>query len=264
MNKTFNFLICALIVGCGTSSDSSSASSGANSSFSQSDLGGIWVGKLTPENPNDKFRLFYFEAAANGEVAEAADSIGNEWYDINTTISADLLSSGELSMDFSSDSGMKKLHMDGHMTNSMSNIKGSYNYQNLHGVSAVGSFELVLSGGVEQFTNIDFSGSWSGGFGIGRLHNERLLTFEVDQTGHVVSGSLINTISGDEIHHYSAGSGNFEIEDTANGRINNFVLVADDGAIAECSFLLVDIDLELIAGVGTDSEVGAAVIEVRR
>jgi hypothetical protein len=117
---------------------------------------------------------------------------------------------------------------------------------------------------VEQFTNIDFSGSWSGGFGIGRLHNERLLTFELDQTGHVVSGSLINTISGDEIHHYSAGSGNFEIEDTANGRINNFVLVADDGAIAECGFLLVDIDLELIAGVGTDSEVGAAVIEVRR
>jgi hypothetical protein len=264
MKHSLIFLLCALIVSCGASSDSSSSSSSANSSFSQSDLSGTWVGKLTPDNPNDKFRLLYFEATANGEVAEAADSVGNEWYNINATISADLLSNGELIMDFSSDSGPKKLHMEGNMTNSMSSIQGSYNYENLFGVSAVGTFELVLSGGVDQFTNIDFSGSWSGGFGIGHLHNERLLTFELDEAGHVVSGSLINTVTGDEIHHYSAGSGNFEIEDTINGRINNFVLVADDGAIAECGFLLVDIDLELIAGVGTDSEVGAAVIEVRR
>ena len=137
MKHSLIFLLCVLIVSCGASSDSSSSSSGANSSFSQSDLSGTWVGKLTPDNPNDKFRLLYFEATANGEVAEAADSVGNEWYNINATISADLLSNGELIMDFSSDSGPKKLHMEGNMTNSMSSIRGSYNYENIFGLSAV-------------------------------------------------------------------------------------------------------------------------------
>jgi hypothetical protein len=99
---------------------------------------------------------------------------------------------------------------------------------------------------------------------VGRLHNQRLLTFELDQAGNVVSGTLMNTVTGEEIHHYSAGAGSFSVDNTMSGRINNFVLVADDGSFAECDFLLVDIDLELIAGIGTDSEVGAAVIEVRR
>jgi hypothetical protein len=273
MNRPFNFFLCALVIGCDAFSDSASSdgppsnssnSSSSNGVFSQSDLGGIWVGRLTPNDPSDRARLFCFDAASNGEVEEASDSVGNEWYNQNSNISANLLSSGELTMELSSDSGTKKLHMEGYMTNSMSSLQGVYNYENFYGVSVVGSFELILSGGAEQFANIDFSGTWSGGFGIGKRLNQRLLTFELDQTGSVISGSLTNTITGDEIHHYSEGSGSFAIDNTVSGRIDDFVLVADDGSIAECGFLMVDADMELISGVGTDSEVGAAVIEVRR
>lgn len=263
-----------VVASCGASSDiassesnsgsNSGSSSGSNSGFSESDLGGIWIGRLTPNNINDKLLLFYLNVADDGLVINAADSVGNEWEGINSSILVNFLSSGNLSMDFFSDLGTNKLHMQGQMTDSMTSIEGDYDSINLAGDSVAGSFELILSSGDEQFANIDFSGIWEGGFGIGRRQNERLLTFELDQAGQVISGSLVNTSDGEEIHHYSAGAGSFAIDDTVNGRIDNFVVVADDGAIAECYFLLVDIDLGLIAGVGTDSELGAAVIEVRR
>lgn len=265
MKHTISLMLCVAAMSCVASSDSSpSASGGASGGYAQSDLSGSWIGKLTPADPSEQFRLFYFNAAVDGLVSEAADSVGHEWHDVNANIVADLLASGELSMSLSLNLGLKKLQLHGQMTDSMANINGEYQYSNVHGVSVNGAFELHLSEGDDYFTNLDYSGSWSGGFGVGRLHNQRLLTFELDQAGNVVSGTLMNTVTGEEIHHYSAGSGNFSVDNAMNGRIDNFVLVGDDGSFAECDFLLVDINLELIAGIGTDSEVGAAVIEVRR
>jgi hypothetical protein len=258
-------VLCSLAISCGkTTEGSSSASSGAQNNYSLSDLGGSWVGRLIPVDPSKRVRLFYFTAGSAGAVANAADSVGNQWHDFDSSIVVDFLSNGELDMTLSAPIGQKKLRLQGNMARAMTSITGDYVYENFGGVAHVGSFEIHLSTGNEYFTGLDFSGAWSGGFGIGHRQNERLLTFELNESGQVTSGSLINTLTGEEIHHYSPGAGNFGIDNTANGRIDNFALVADDGSIAECDYLLVAIDLELIAGVGIDSEVGEAIIEVRR
>ena len=266
MNKLIYFSLLALAISCGAASDSSSSGSSGSSGgtgFAPSDLGGSWLGRLTPSDPKNHEILFYFKADANGDISVAADSRGNEWAAINASIEADFLSDGKLAMDFFSSAGINKLHMEGQMDGSMSAIDGSYLYLDLMGESVEGSFEIILSIGDEEFLGIDLSGSWSGGFGVGRRQNERVLSFELDQTGQVVTGSLMGA-DGIEIHSYSAGAGNFLIDNTTIGRIDDFELTADDGAIASCDFLLVDFNLGLIAGVGSDTEVGDAVVAVRR
>lgn len=266
MNSHILFLLCVLVAGCGTVSDSSSGSSnsGATGSFSQSDLGGDWLGRLTPDHPGEDARLFYFSAAANGDVEEAADSVANKWFASDANIEQEFLSSGKLLMRFSYAVGPRKLRLRGSMNNSRNIILGEYSYENNTGVWIVGTFELMRSSGENQFKNIDLSGSWSDGMGVNGQHRERLLTFELDQEGNVISGLLVNTITGFIIHEYSAGAGSFVVSDTATGRINDFHLVADDGSIASSGFLLVDIDLGFIAGTCIDSDAGVAVIQVRR
>ena len=266
MNKLIYISLFALVISCGAASDSGSSGSSGSSGgtgFAPSDLGGSWVGRLTPSDPNNHEILFYFNADTNGDILAAADSRGNEWASVNASIEADFLSDGRLAMDFFSDAGINKLHMEGQMTGSMSTINGSYQCLDLMGEIVEGSFEILLSIGDEEFRGIDLSGSWAGGFGVGRRENERVLSFELDQAGQVVAGALIGA-DGTEIHSYSAGAGNFLIDNTTIGRIDDFELTADDGAIASCDFLLVDFNLEFIAGVGSDTEVGDAVIAVRR
>ena len=273
MNKLIYFSLFALVISCGAASDSSDSGSGSGSGsgsesgsesgFSPSDLGGSWVGRLTSSDPNNHEILFYFNADTNGDILAAADSRGNEWASVNAGIEADFLADGKLAMDFLTDAGISKLHMEGQMTGSMSTIDGSYIYQDVLGENVEGSFEIMLSIGDEEFRGIDLSGAWEGGFGVGRRNNERVLSFELDQTGQVVTGSLMGA-DGIEIHSYSAGAGNFLIDNTTIGRIDDFELTADDGAIASCDFLLIDFNLGFIAGVGSDTEVGDAVVAVRR
>jgi hypothetical protein len=267
MHKLIYFsLFTLLAISCGAASDNGSSGSSGSSGgtgFAPSDLGGSWLGRLTPADPKNHEILFYFKADTNGNISLAADSRGNEWVAANAGIEADFFSDGKLAMDFFSGAGTNKLHMEGQMAGSMSTIDGSYLYLDRMGESVEGSFEIMLSIGDEEFLGIDLSGSWSGGFGVGRRHNERVLSFELDQTGQVVTGSLMGA-DGIEIHSYSAGAGNFLIDNTTIGRIDDFELTADDGAIASCDFLLVDFNLGLIAGVGSDTEVGDAVVAVRR
>ncbi|MFT7517693.1 MAG: hypothetical protein ACI84O_001491 [Myxococcota bacterium] len=265
MKNLHVFFPCLLALGCGAATDTpSSASSGAASSFNQTDLTGSWVGQLTPDDASMSQRLFYFTADADGNAKCAADSIGNEWDLSDSAIVSDLLSDGELAMEINPHSGMKHMQLHGQMSKSLTQTSGTYAFKNAVGELLSGTFSLSLAPDSEYFSELDYSGTWAGGFGVGRRQNERLLTFELSESGEVVSGELVNTVTGDLIHSYSAGAGSFILDDTTVGRINNFVLVADDGAIATCDFLLVGVDLELIAGVGIDSEVGEAMIEIRR
>ena len=266
MSRLIYFSLFALAISCGAASDSGSSGSSGSSGgtgFAPSDLGGAWVGRLTPDDPNNHEILFYFNADTNGDVSGAADSRGNEWASVNASIEAEFLSDGKLSMDYFSGAEVNKLHMEGQMADSMRSIDGSYIYQDVLGESVEGLFEMTLSRGSAEFLGIDLSGSWAGGFGVGRRHNERVLSFVLDETGQVVTGSLMGA-DGTEIHSYSAGAGNFLIDNTTIGRIDDFELTADDGAIASCDFLLIDFNLGFIAGVGSDTEVGDAVVAVRR
>lgn len=266
------FSLCLLALGCGADTSvsapgSSSGSGGTQVSFEQSDLNGSWVGRLIPDvtptdaTPSDV--LFYFTADEMGYAELAADSLGNEWFPDDILVS-DLLVDGELAIDINPNVGLKRMQLHGEMSDSMTELSGEYMFNSASGAQISGAFTLSLASDAEYFSELDYSGVWAGGFGVGHRQNERVLTFELSESGLVVSGELVNTVTNEIIHTYSASSGNFALDNTTVGRINNFVIVADDGSIATCDFLLVARDLELIAGVGTDSEVGEAMIEIRR
>ncbi len=257
----------ALSIGCGTgSSDNSSDGNNttAESGFSQSDIAGHWVGTLSPYDPEKEQRLFYVCADQNGNLVESVDSMANQWYEYDATLGVEMKSSGELLLSMLSNFNDKNLLLHGKMSRAMNRIVGEYEFSTLTGQFVTGYFEMYNSDNIDVFSNFDFSGSWSGGFGIGRLKNKRLLTFNLDEYGNVLSGTLVNTETGNLIHNYSAGAGQLVIDDIDTGKIRNFTVVADDGAIAECEYLLVDINQDFIAGTGIDSVVGAAMIEIRR
>ena len=115
MSRLIYFSLFALAISCGAASDSGSSGSSGSSGgtgFAPSDLGGAWVGRLTPDDPNNHEVLFYFNADTNGDVSGAADSRGNEWASINASIEAEFLSDGKLSMDYFSGAEVNKLHME--------------------------------------------------------------------------------------------------------------------------------------------------------
>ncbi|MDP6963152.1 MAG: hypothetical protein QGF46_03200 [Planctomycetota bacterium] len=264
--RYLSFVLCLLLLpACGDSGASSgSSSSGASGSYAQSDLGGYWIGRLSPYEIGDDERLFYFQADENGNVFSAADSVGNQWDIPSSNISAALLANGNLNMSLGSLASLKKLHLTGIIKPALNEIEGEYAYENVAGIAATGHFVLVNNSAPDLFADIDFEGAWSGGFGVGHRDNERTLSFELDSDGKVISGELFNNKTLETIHSYSFGAGSFSLDDLTVGRIDNFVLVADDGSIATCDFLLVSAEGDLISGVGIDSEVGEAIIYVRR
>lgn len=265
---TWAALICLLSFSCAHSGPATVSAGGSTSSgstnFAIEDLDGDWVGTLSPDSSVvDPFN-FYFSSAAGGVVSEAADSKSNQWLDIDSQIVANLLTDGEVFIEFDSMMQQSRLLLEGNMNEAMNELSGTYEYVNYYDITANGTFLLARSTGVDFFDGLDFSGTWTGGLGIGVNENKRQVTFVLDSNGDVISGEMTNYVSGLVLHSYSAGAGSFAITNTATGRIDGMTLVADDGAIAEFDTLLVDRDLTLIGGVGTDTDYGVGFLEVRR
>jgi hypothetical protein len=272
-------LACMLSFSCAHSGPAEVASGGEDpggggvdspgtSVYSLGDLEGDWVGTLDP-NPNLLHPFnFYFSADDMGSVSEGADSKGNEWLasDGTALIMSNILSAGQFFVEFNSMIFQKDLRLEGKMNDDRDELTGVYEYINQYGFPIYGTFILALSKGLDYFENIDFSGTWSGGFGVGIHGNKRQLTFDLDSDGSVISGSMTNISDGHELHHYSAGAGSFGgiNLNRATGRIDDFELTADDKSVATCDFLLLGHALTLIGGTGVDSDVGAGIIEIRR
>ena len=260
--------ICLLGVSCAhsvaTKVDSGGAGAGGTVGYTIGDLDGDWVGVLYP-NPHVLDPLnFYFRSANSGIVSEAADSKANQWLAEDSLITTDVLSSGAIMLEFNSLIEQNRLYLEGSMSAAMNELTGDYQYVNHYGIPLHGAFILTRSTGDDYFAGLDYSSSWSGGFGVGHNENKRQLAFVLDGDGSVISGSMTNIVTGYEIHHYSVGAGSFAATNTAVGRIDDITLTADDGAIAICDFLLLDHELTLIGGTGVDSDVGEGTIEIRR
>jgi hypothetical protein len=269
MNQFFCFLLFGLVVSCAhpvsaKADAGGSTGAGGTEGYTITDLDGDWVGVLYPNaNVLEPFN-FYFSAADSGIVSEAADSKGNQWLSADSLLTANILNDGRMMVEFDSKIGRNRLYLEGEMSTAMNELTGDYEYVNQYGIPIRGTFILARSTGEDYFAGIDYSGSWSGGFGIGHNENMRQLAFELDSDGLVVSGSMTNRVTGHELHHYSVGSGSFAATNTTIGRIDSFELIADDGAIAICDFLLLDHELTLVGGTGVDSDVGEGTIGIRR
>jgi len=246
--------------------DSGGAGAGGTEGYTINDLDGDWVGILYPNaNVLEPFN-FYFSAADSGIVSEAADSKGNQWLSADSLLTADILNDGRMMVEFNSMIEQNRLYLEGNMSTAMNELTGDYEYVNQYGIPIHGTFILARSTGNDYFADIDYSGSWSGGFGVGHNENMRQLVFVLDSDGTVIHGTMTHAVTGHEIHRYSVGSGGFGGSNLnkAIGRIDGFSLKADDGAIAICDFLLLDHELTLVGGTGTDSDVGEGTIEIRR
>jgi hypothetical protein len=273
-------LACMLSFSCahsgtaaGTSGGTGTGTGSASGGYLPSDLDGDWVGVLYPNaNVLNPFN-FYFSAADSGIVSEAADSKGNEWLLEDSRLTAEIDSAGRIMADFDSEIKENRLYLTGRMSVAMNELTGDYEYANKFGIAITGTFILARSTGNDYFADLDYSGIWSGGFGVGYHENMRQLDFVLEADGTVISGSMTNrTNNGTPRHEYSEGSGNFSATRTNIGRIDGidsegnkiFVLTADDGSQATVDFLLIDHELTRIGGEGHDRDVGYGTIEISR
>lgn len=262
---------CMLSFSCAHSGSSAGGSGGAGpgageGGYTISDIDGDWVGVLYPNSHVlDPFN-FYFSSADSGIVSEAADSKGNQWLAVDSLLTLNILNSGRMVAEFNSMIQENRLYLEGNMSAAMNEITGDYEYVNNNGIPVGGTFILSRSTGNDYFSGMDYSGSWSG-FVVGHHYQNmrQPVTFILDNDGSVLYGSMTHQVTGHEIHHYSVGAGSFGINlNTTTGRIDNFELHADDGAIATCDFLLLDHELTLIGGIGIDSDIGEGTMEITR
>ncbi|MDP6963151.1 MAG: hypothetical protein QGF46_03195 [Planctomycetota bacterium] len=262
------FSLCLLGASCAHSGASTASTggtgAGASGGFNIDHLDGDWVGTMYPNSGVlDPFN-FYFSAENGGLVSEAADSQGSEWLAIDSDFVTNMLSSGRFMLRCDSMISVNRLLLDGDMDDTMNQLTGEYEYVNNYGIPIRGNFILERSTGPDYFAEVDYSGVWEGGFGVGRNENKRQLDFVIDSDGTVISGTMTNIVTGYQLHHYSAGSGTFQVTNQAVGRIDNMTLVADDGSIAVFDYLLINRDLTLIGGQGVDQLVGSGMVEIRR
>jgi hypothetical protein len=247
--------------GAGSTGGSGSTGGGGHT---LSDLDGEWVGVLYPDSNVLDPVNFYFISADGGVVSDGADSKGNRWLAEDSEITDAMLSSGRMMVKFNSMISVSRLFLDGNMNPAMNELVGDYEYLKAYGLPIHGTFILSRSTGEDHFADLDYAGSWSGGFVMGENENMRQLEFVLAADGTVIAGSMTHRVTGHEIHHYSLGAGSFAATNTRVGRIDSLVLTADDGSIAECDFLLLDHELTLVGGAGVCSQHGEGRVEIIR
>jgi hypothetical protein len=193
------------------------------------------------------------------------DSKGNRWQAEDSQITAEMLPSGRMMVKFKSDIVISNLRLDGNMSPAGNELTGTYQYSNIYGIPVRGTFILVRSTGEDYFADLDFTGSWSGGFGVGSGENMRQLKFDLSADGTVISGEMTNRVNGRVIHKYLMGAGSFGLNlNTRTGLVEGFELTDENGEIAVADFLLLDHELTLVGGVGVDSLVGEGRVEIIR
>ncbi|MDA0666811.1 MAG: hypothetical protein O3A95_00105 [Planctomycetota bacterium] len=234
----------------------------ATITFDLSNLEGDWVGQLIPDNLARPERNFYVRIAA-GAVTEAADSLGNEWKGANSTRTLDFSEAGVMQTIMESTVFTNTMVMDAQMDDAMSTLTGTFSHLAPDGALIEGSFVLVHSIGSGHFPDSLISGVWDG-FGANEMAKRRTFTATLDTDGTVLSGEIRRPDNDELIHSYATGSGVFAYSDSAIGRIDDVVILGDDGSTLTFVYLLVDEEGSLLGGPGFDSQLGAGVVELNR
>lgn len=235
---------------------------GAAITFSLANLEGDWVGQLIPDNLARPERNFYVRIAA-GTVTEAADSLGNEWKGANSARSLEFSEAGVMQSIMESNILTNNMVIDAQMDDAMSTLTGTFSHLAPDGALIEGSFVLVHSVGAGHFPDSLISGVWDG-FGANEMAKRRTFTATLAADGTVQSGEIRRPDNDELIHTYGAGSGVFAYSDSAIGRIDDVVVLGDDGSTLTFVYLLIDEEGSLLGGPGFDSRLGNGVVELNR
>lgn len=230
--------------------------------FSLADMEGDWVGQLVPDNAAKPPRNFYLRVSG-GQLVEAADSVKTTWTTGDSQMLMDLAQDGELHIDMDYLPGSSSMVLDGLMAFDKESLTGTYDYSGSVLLQSSGTFTLTRSSGPGHFTMPLITGDWDG-YGYNKLSRTRDFELVIDvATGQVLSGRFIRP-DGSTQHNYSIGAGTFAYFDDAVGRLEDVVLVADNGHVVTFQQLLVDADGTLMGGPGHDTQMGSGIIEMHR
>jgi len=235
---------------------------GTTITFDLSNLDGDWVGQLIPANLARPESNFYLRIAA-GAVDEAADSLGNEWKGADSVRSLDFSETGVMQSIMESNLFTNNLVLDAQMDDAMATLTGTFSHLAIDGALIEGSFTLVHSVGDGHFPDTLIEGLWDG-FGANEMAKRRSFTADLDAAGMVLSGEIRRPDNNELIHAYSSGSGTFSYSDSAIGRIDDVVVLADDGSVLTFVYLLIDEEGSLMGGPGFDSQLGPGLVELNR
>ena len=238
------------------------AGGGTAITFDLSNLEGDWVGQLIPTNLARPERNFYIRIAA-GAVTEAADSLGNEWKGADSVRTLEFSEAGILQTIMESNIFTNNLVLDAQMDDAMSTLTGTFSHLATDGALIEGTFVMVHSIGSGHFPDTLITGVWDG-FGANEMAKRRNFTATLDTDGTVLTGEIRRPDNDDLIHSYSAGSGVFAYSDSAIGRIDDVIVLGDDGSVLTFIYLLVDEEGSLLGGPGFDSQLGTGVVELNR
>lgn len=248
----------AIIAGGGTGGG---GGGGSGAKFVWEDLNGDWIGQLKPAPAASTQAHNAYLRWANLRLTEAAESGGTEFLEGNSVRTFKFTGKGALSVDLQASAGVARLLLSGQMDETSSVLQGTFKLTEADGSEIVGDFHFTRSAGAGQFTQDMLGKPWDG-LGRNGVGKFRFLKFELDADGVVVTGIMKHPETEVKIRDYSPGSGTFTFADTSIGRINNVVMVSDQGQTLSFPFMLLDVDATLLSGSGVESELGSGIGEL--
>jgi len=257
---------CLLFAACAHSGSSDNVGGGGGTPpppvFTIDDLDGAWVGQLTPDNPARPVQNFYV-VFADEELESAADSAGNEWRTDNSDRVFAFDADGILEANLGLLVGVAGLEILAEMNDARAVLTGTYTQVGPDLFPVPGSVELVRSSGPSMFKESMLEGEWAGDASNAH-HRRQILEFTLDADGVVVAGEMIRPGLKTVRRTYGPGAATFSFFDGSIGRMQDLTLTADDGAVTFLHYLLVDRNGTLIAGPGSDQQLGAGFVRLTR
>jgi hypothetical protein len=230
--------------------------------FTIDELNGDWVGQLTPDNPARLVQNVYLRFV-NEDLATAADSAGNEWTEVNSERIFSFDADGLLEANLGLLVGVSGLEIQAEMDDARAVITGVYTQVGPDLFPVSGTLELVRSTGPAMFTEAMLAGDWVGD-AVNEVDRSQILEFTLDASGVVVTGAMIRPGLKTVRRTYSAGAGAFSIFDGGIGRLENVTLTADNGVESFLHYMLLDRDATLLAGPGTDNQLGSGRVRLNK
>lgn len=219
---------------------------------------GDWVGQLVPDSAGRLTQNVYLRFAAD-QLVEAADSAGNEWTLVNSDREFDFSSGGALEAEMAWLVGASSLAIQAQMDAARTVLTGTYVQVGGDLFPVPGTITLTRSA-AGAFTSALLEGDWAG-TGTRVTGEGLVLEFSIGPGGDLLAGR-IKRRNGTIRRSYLPAAGSFAFFDDAIGRLQDVVLVGDNGKVSTFHYLLVDVDGTLLAGIGTDEVFGAGLIRL--